>query len=337
MKIDIVYTWVNGADPEWIKKKEKTLKNNHIAYTEEATSKARWMDNNELLYSLRSISDYAPWVNNIFIVTDNQVPVWLNINHPKIHIIDHSDIFPEDAILPVFNSMAIETRLHHIDGLSEHYIYFNDDMFLGNHTLPKHFFTDKGEALVYVSEILFPLPNPHKFDLSRNKAKNEYRGAIATNRHLVYKALGKKVYYNFRHSIKSQVKSSIIQIEKIFENEINQTINSPLRKDDNILLPNLFAQYNLAKNTAKAKYLKSLKPKSELLDSYYKTHPGKAYAHSGLSDENIDAWADKLMRLRPFTFCMNQLDQTSEYALNQTSKFYKAYFPNPSPFELGSE
>jgi len=333
MKIDVVYTWVDGSDPVWINKKEKKLQENNIPYTTEACSSARWMDNNELLYSLRSINDFAPWVNNIFIVTDNQVPAWLDINHPKIHVIDHTEIFPENTDLPVFNSMAIEAQIHRIESLSEHYIYFNDDTFLGNHTSPDYFFTDTDEAIVYVSEIFKAFPNKRKFDLTLNKSRNEYRGAIATNRHLVFQALGKKVFYSFRHSIKSQVKSSIFQIENIFRNEIKQTISNPLRSSENVLLPNLFSQYNLAKKTATPKYLKSLKPKSEIVDFYYRKRPDLAYAHAVLSNENIDAWIKKIKDIRPFTFCMNQLDETNSYALKQTADFYESYFPNPSPFE----
>lgn len=57
----------------------------------------------ELKYSLRSVSQYLPWINKIYIVIDNQVPSWLNTEHPKIKIIDHKDILPADA-LPTFNS-----------------------------------------------------------------------------------------------------------------------------------------------------------------------------------------------------------------------------------------
>jgi hypothetical protein len=334
MKIDIVYTWVDGADPAWIARKENTLNKYTTQHSRDASSSARWMDNNELLYSLRSINDYAPWVNNIYIVTDNQIPAWLNRKNPKIHIIDHRDIFPKGTHLPVFNSMAIEANLHHINGLSEHYIYFNDDMFLGNHTSSQNFFTAKGAAIVYVSDIVYAFPNRRRFDLKLNKSKNEYRGAIATNRHLIHKALGKKVYYSFRHSIKSQVKSSLFELEKLFQAEITKTSNTPLRSSDDLLLPNLFAQYGLAQKTAKPKYIKSLKPKPELSDFFYRKHPDLAYAHSELLDENIDAWIGKIKDIRPFTFCISQQNKTNRHALNQTLKFYESYFPNPSPFEM---
>lgn len=123
--IDLVYTWVDGNDPVWQAKKAYWQKQ-YAPDDEYAISPARWRDRDELKYSLRSVEQYMPWVNNIYIVTDNQVPAWLNINHPKIKIVDHSEIFPAEA-LPVFNSIAIESRLAYIPDLSEHFIYSNDD------------------------------------------------------------------------------------------------------------------------------------------------------------------------------------------------------------------
>ena len=106
--VDLVYLWCDGNDPEFQKKKELVFK----AYTNkeldrEGTSNFRFIEMNELKYSLRSAEKYAPWIRNIYIVTYEQVPKWLNVNHPKIKIIDHKDIIPA-KYLPTFNSMAIE-------------------------------------------------------------------------------------------------------------------------------------------------------------------------------------------------------------------------------------
>ena len=106
MKVDIVYTWVNGADPVWNKKriqKAEEVKN----ILPEANSANRFMDNSELKYSLRSVEQFASWINNIYIVTDNQIPEWLNICHNKIHIIDHTEIFKDHSILPSWIRRAI--------------------------------------------------------------------------------------------------------------------------------------------------------------------------------------------------------------------------------------
>lgn len=125
--IDFVYTWVNGTDERlWQQMSQYT----NISDLD----KNRFEYNSELLYSLRSVERYAPWVRHIYIVTNGQVPSWLNLDNPKISIVTHSDICPPhliDDALPTFSSMAIEMMLHRIPNLSDRFIYFNDDVFLG--------------------------------------------------------------------------------------------------------------------------------------------------------------------------------------------------------------
>ncbi|MBQ1770769.1 MAG: hypothetical protein II000_02330 [Clostridia bacterium] len=101
-------------------------------------SVCRFRDNKELMYSLRSVEKYAPWIRNIFIVSNSSMPAWLNTDHPKLHIISHETIMPADS-LPCFNSYVIESYLHRIPGLSEIFLYANDDMFFGNHVSPDFF------------------------------------------------------------------------------------------------------------------------------------------------------------------------------------------------------
>ena len=144
--IDIVYLWCNSSDEVWKKKKNDELKKYGKTLDNDSISECRFIDNNELKYSLRSLEKFAPWINNIFIVTDNQVPEWLDITNPKIHIVDHTQIMPPEA-LPTFNSMAIETRLHKIPDLSEYFLYANDDMFFGNFVDKNFFFNEDGTPI----------------------------------------------------------------------------------------------------------------------------------------------------------------------------------------------
>ena len=81
-------------------------------------------------------------VRKIFIITDNQFPDWLNLNHSKIEIVDHKEIFQGRRQLPCFNSHAIEARIHHIKDLSENFLYLNDDCFLGRKTNLQDFFLE---------------------------------------------------------------------------------------------------------------------------------------------------------------------------------------------------
>ena len=157
--IDVVYTWVNGNDPAWRERKQAALAAAGLGAHAGALD-TRFNDNGELRYSLRSVEQFAPWVRNIYLVTDQQVPDWLDPQQTRITIVDHRDIFPPDA-LPTFNSHSIEARLHTILGLSEHFLYFNDDFFLGQPVSPYTFFDSNGTAKFFLSRRLdLGLPHP---------------------------------------------------------------------------------------------------------------------------------------------------------------------------------
>lgn len=107
MDIDLVYLWVNGNDPKWQAKRDACIGRPSGS---QAHCKGRYADNGELKYSLRSAEKYAPWIRRIFIVTDNQIPEWLNTDNQKVQIVDHTEIMPAEC-LPCFNSAVIEMFL----------------------------------------------------------------------------------------------------------------------------------------------------------------------------------------------------------------------------------
>ena len=132
-KIDFIIFWVDGADPEWVKKKTS------YKGTEYQNNPARFRDWNILKYWFRAVEKYAPWVNRIFFITDNQRPNWLNYDNSKIISIDHKDYIP-DKYLPTFNSHTIELNIHRINGLSEHFVVFNDDTYITQPITPEYYF-----------------------------------------------------------------------------------------------------------------------------------------------------------------------------------------------------
>lgn len=122
LPIDIVIPWVDGSDTEWIARR------NQFQASEQQTSEVRFRDWDILQYLFRGIESFMPWVNKIHFVTWGHLPSWLKKEHPKLHIVNHIDFIPE-KYLPTFSANAIELNFHRIEGLSEHFIYFNDDMF----------------------------------------------------------------------------------------------------------------------------------------------------------------------------------------------------------------
>lgn len=133
-KIDFVVLWVDGNDIAWKKKKAE-----YQLQGSADVSASRYRDWDTLRYWFRSVEQNAPWVNRIHFVSDNQIPSWLNTEHPKIHLVDHRDYIPAE-VLPVFNSSAIEIGIGNIPGLEEYFVYFNDDVFLNIPISPEYYF-----------------------------------------------------------------------------------------------------------------------------------------------------------------------------------------------------
>lgn len=138
-QIDAVITWVDGDDPVHRAKRERYLGKAQDELHENGINPHRWACSDELSYCLRSIENHAPWIGNIYIITDAQNPDVSGLSQSlqaKIKIIDHTDIFSGyEHVLPTFNSLAIESMMWRIEGLAEQFIYFNDDVFL---TAPLH-------------------------------------------------------------------------------------------------------------------------------------------------------------------------------------------------------
>lgn len=139
--VDFVVTWVDSSDPSWQKRKNKRR---NIPNTDDSR---RFGDgaitNIEIETAVRSILRCAPWCRYIWIVTDRQTPLFIDEltkwESLKVRIVDHTEFIPADEI-PTFNSHTIEKYLHNIPGLSEKFIYGNDDFAFTSSVKPEHFF-----------------------------------------------------------------------------------------------------------------------------------------------------------------------------------------------------
>lgn len=135
--VDFVVPWVDDRDPVWRAKKAKHTGSE----LPEGNSEVRYRDWDTLKYWFRGVERFAPWVRYVYFVTDDQMPAWLNVNYPKLRWVKHTDFIPMEY-LPTFNSNAIEWNLHRIEGLADHFVYFNDDIFVINDTRPEDFFCE---------------------------------------------------------------------------------------------------------------------------------------------------------------------------------------------------
>ncbi len=132
-KVDFILTWVDGSDKEWKAEKAK--------YANEDKRDSKYRDWDLLKYWFRGVEKNAPWVNKVHFVTCGQIPEWLNTDCDKLHIVNHKDYIPA-KFLPTFSSHPIELNFHRIKTLSEHFSYFNDDVFIISPVKKDDFFKD---------------------------------------------------------------------------------------------------------------------------------------------------------------------------------------------------
>ena len=132
--VDIVIAWVDGNDLELKRKRHKFLTGEDAS---DAISDTRFASNDEIYYNIASILKYVPFAGHIYVVTDNQRPAWIDefaqqglCAADKIRVVDHQEIFRGySQHLPTFNTRSIESMLWNIEGLSDYFIYLNDDFF----------------------------------------------------------------------------------------------------------------------------------------------------------------------------------------------------------------
>ena len=158
--VNVVYTWVDGSDPSFRGSLEQYRDAEPHTRNPLVAGNRRFQDSNELLYSLRSLEAYAPWINRVFLVTNGQVPAWLKLDHPRLRLVTHAAIFSDKADLPTFNSAAIEAHFHRIPGLSRLFLYFNDDMFLGQPVRREDFISASGKPRILIEPWRLPVSAP---------------------------------------------------------------------------------------------------------------------------------------------------------------------------------
>ncbi len=147
MGIDFVILWVDGNDPKWQSEKSKYDSN----INNDSNTAMRYRDWGLLPYWFRSVEKFAPWVNKIHFVTWGHIPEFLNLQNPKLNIVKHTDFIPPEY-LPTFSSHAIELNIHRIPGLSDEFVYFNDDMFILR-KMEKNAFFHNGLPCTYGGEV----------------------------------------------------------------------------------------------------------------------------------------------------------------------------------------
>ena len=202
-QIDIVIAWVDGNEPLLKQKRARYQKT--ISAASDAISSTRFASNDEIYYNIASIIKYVPFCRHIYIVTDQQQPALIeefvkqNIcTKNKIRIVDHKDIFSGyEQFLPTFNTRSIESMLWNISGLSDYFIYMNDDFFF-NQPASVTDFLDCNSIIIH----------GHWRKNAFLQAKLQYRKSLQ-------KLSGKKVQP--KHTIAQMLSAKVLGINQFFE------------------------------------------------------------------------------------------------------------------------
>ena len=270
--IDIVITWVDGSDENHSKKLLQYIENKDSLNLKGFVT--RFNQVNEIEYCIKSIYKFAPYVRNIFIVTDEQTPDFIkndsvNFYH-NVSIVDHKTIFKGyESYLPLFNSNSIETLISRIPDLAEHFIYFNDDMLLINATKPTDFFTAEGFPVLRGKWLGYESTGFKEFlkkiGLKKKRVSKLTYKQMQEN---IAKILGFKKYFKVSHTPISLRKS---------------VLNTYLNQNENVLVNNIKHRFRVPTYFM----IQSLGIHLEILNKTFKQTKNLQLVYFGSSDKAL--------------------------------------------------
>ncbi|SEB69910.1 stealth family protein [Rhodococcus koreensis] len=309
--IDLVFSWVDGSDTRWQVQRARRMRNYVVGDGDD--SPARYRQINELKYALRSVHMYAPWIRRIFVATDSPRPAWL-ADHTRVIVVRSEEFFTDPSVLPTHNSHAVESQLHRIPGLAEHFLYANDDMFFGRAVAPQLFFT-AGSVSRFIE-------SGTRIGLGRNcPRRSGFENAARVNRVLLQQRFGVTITRHLEHTPVPLRRSVMAEMEEQFPREFAATAASPFRAAENISVTNS-------------------------LYHYYALLTGRAVPHTAAKVRYVDtttvaglrALGPLLAKRNKDMFCLND-GSTPEVDLAvrtaTVTEFLDRYYPIPAPWETG--
>lgn len=231
--VDMVFSWVDGSSSEFQRQRAAQLAEYVVGEGDDGPARFRHVD--ELRYALRSVHMYAPWVRRIFIATDSPAPAWL-ADHPKVTIVRSEEFFADTSVLPIHNSHAVEAQLHRIEGLSEHFLYSNDDMFFGRPVEPELFFSPAGLSRFVECGIRIGTGGSA---LHRSGHDN----ALRVNRALLRERFGRSITRDLEHCATPLRRSVMAEVEQAFPDDFARTAASRFRSATDISVTNSLYHY----------------------------------------------------------------------------------------------
>lgn len=232
-EIDMIFSWVDGSSTDFQRQRAKQMQEYVVGEGDDGATRYRHVD--ELRFALRSVHMYAPWVRRIFIVTDSDRPAWL-AEHPKVTIVPSEQFFADPSVLPTHNSHAVESQLHRIDGLAEHFLYSNDDMFFGRPVSPELFFTSGGLTKFVEAPVR----------IGAGPARTHRSGhdnGLRVNRALLKDKFGRVIIRDLQHCATPLRRSVASELESTFAEDYARTAASRFRSATDISVTNSLYHY----------------------------------------------------------------------------------------------
>ncbi|GGF25101.1 stealth family protein [Subtercola lobariae] len=307
--IDMVFSWVDGNDVEY--QRRRRAQSGGYVVGDGDDSDARYRQIDELKYALRSVYTFAPWVRRIFIATDSAKPEWL-AEHPRVTFVRSDEFFTDPSVLPTHNSQAVESQLHHIPGISEHFLYSNDDMFFGRPVQPNMFFSSGGVTKFIEATT--------RIGLGENEAsRSGFENAARVNRRLLFEKFGRIITRHLEHAAAPLRRSVMSELEMEFADDFERTAASRFRSSTDISVTNS-------------------------LYHYYALMTGRAVVQEAAQVRYVDttqrsglALLPGLLRKRAFDFfCLNDgsyPEVSAEERAAVVQSFLEQYFPFKAPWE----
>jgi hypothetical protein len=335
LQIDFVVTWLDSSDPEW----QEAL----ALYSPNAKGhkeNARFRNTDFFMYWFRAVERYAPWVHKVYLVTNGKFPEWINKDCPKLELVKHSDYIPEE-FLPTFNSSTIEFYIHKIKGLSEHFVYFNDDILLNAPVKPDYYFrkglpcdinnetflnvpiyTPKDKFGIYMSMLAdIGIINSH-FNRKKTFCQSPRRwyGPHLGIKGIIVSSilLDKKLFIGFSnyHTEQTYLKSTF---EELWEKEPDVLKAACTRfREDNMVNIYLFRYWQLAKNL------------------FYPLRRNSAF-YFLIERDVVNRIEQTLKTEKSISICLNDSSLCTEenyvYINKELQKLFEKKFPQKSSFE----
>jgi UDP-glucose 4-epimerase len=308
--IDIVFSWVDGSSTEY--QRQRAARQAAYVVGEGDDSEARYRQIDELKYALRSVHMFAPWIRNIYIATDSPVPPWLDAEHPRIHIMRSEDFFSDQSGLPTHNSHAVESQLHHIPGLSNHFLYSNDDMFIGRPISPDVFFSPGGVTKFVEAGTRIGLGES-------DPKRSGFENAARVNRRLLWERFGAVTTRHLEHCAAPLRIDVLQEMEREFAEDFRRTATSPFRSATDISVTNSLYHY-YALMTGRA--VTQTQAKVLYIETTLKQAPAMMKRLLKARDQDM--------------FCLNDGSKpeiSAEERTRAVTDFLERYFPFPAPWE----